>query len=195
MSTNMTEIDEGFIQYPVPGIDNNSQGFRDRYSIIRSNLNVARAEISLLNTNTAKVNTDNNFDGNKIINANLNTTTLETNTSRATTPITDDTYNILWTSGAVHVLDVGDSVNPLALTFSGWPTQENRYAKITVILLKSAGAPRDVAWPTSKKQIPVGENTITADGSLKIFEVFTYNASVPGEDNPITFVNYVGEFK
>jgi hypothetical protein len=189
MSTNMTQIDEGFIQYPVPGVDNNSQGFRDRYSIIRSNLNIAREEISLLNANTAKVNTNNNFDGNKIINANLNTTTLEANTSGASDPITDDTYNILWSGGAVHVLNVGDSINPLALTFSSWPTQENRYAKITVILLKSAGAPRDAVWPTSKKQIPAGENTITADGSLKIFEVFTYDAG-----NTL-FVNYIGQFE
>ncbi len=108
MSSNMTQIDEDFIQYPVPGIDNDSQGFRDRYSTIRTNLNTAREELGLLNTNTAKINTDNNFGGNEIIDADLASTTIKTNISEDGAPITDNTLSISWLGGSVHVIRVGE---------------------------------------------------------------------------------------
>lgn len=34
------------VNYPVPGVNNNSQGFRDNFSSIRNNLNIASSEIS-----------------------------------------------------------------------------------------------------------------------------------------------------
>ena len=39
------------VNYPVPGINNSSQGFRDNFSVIRTDLNIAAAEITDLQNN------------------------------------------------------------------------------------------------------------------------------------------------
>jgi hypothetical protein len=44
-SINPTAID---ITYPIPGQDNDTQGFRDNFSSIRNNFNVAKSEISTI---------------------------------------------------------------------------------------------------------------------------------------------------
>ena len=209
MSSNMTQIDEGFIQYPVPGIDNDSQGFRDRYSIVRDNLNTARTEISNLITNTAKINTSNNFGGNKIINANLSSSTVEANIAQDADAITDDSLSISYTGGSVHVIRVGSSANPLTLSFTNWPTETNnsgsRFSKITLIVNpdNDLQGSRTIQWPTGIKKIKLdvvtleqasqipdfdSESTISFGGT-KIFEVFTYDGGTT------LFVNYLGLYE
>ena len=42
------------VNYPVPGVNNNSQGFRDNFRNIKNNLNTARLEINDLQANVAK---------------------------------------------------------------------------------------------------------------------------------------------
>ena len=39
------------VNYPVPGVNNNSQGFRDNFATIRTNLNTASTEITDLQNN------------------------------------------------------------------------------------------------------------------------------------------------
>ena len=39
------------VNYPVPGVNNNSQGFRDNFAAIRTNLNTASTEITDLQNN------------------------------------------------------------------------------------------------------------------------------------------------
>jgi len=46
--------------YPVPGVDNDTQGFRDNFSNIKTALNVAAGEISYLRSNTAKLDAGTN---------------------------------------------------------------------------------------------------------------------------------------
>jgi hypothetical protein len=57
--------------YPVAGQDNDSQGFRDNFNIIKNNFVAAKTEIETLQTDTAKLNVANNFLTNNITNANL----------------------------------------------------------------------------------------------------------------------------
>ena len=45
--------------YPVAGEDNDSQGFRDNFNIIKTNFTYSKSEIEDLQDNTAKTNTDN----------------------------------------------------------------------------------------------------------------------------------------
>ena len=56
-----TSIDATF---PVAGQDNNSQGFRDNFNTIKTNFVAAKSEISTLQTNSAKLNANNNFSCN-----------------------------------------------------------------------------------------------------------------------------------
>lgn len=194
MSSNMTPVDEGFIQYPVPGIDNDSQGFRDRYAIIRNNLNTAATELTSLITNTAKINTNNNFGGNKIINANLSNSTVEANVAEDGAVIEDDTVSISYNSGSVHVIRVGSSATPLALSFTNWPVNTDnsgsRFAKITLIVNPPESGSRTLAWPaTATFNYNSAINDIGISGT-KIFEVFTYDAGLT-----TLFVNYLGLYE
>lgn len=134
MPSNLEQLDEGFIQYPIPGIDNDSQGFRDRFNIIRNNINIAKTELDLLIDTSAKLDQDNNFAGSTIVNANLNRVTLEVNTGNATTPVINDILNLPWPSGHVHVVRVGTSSEPLTLNFTNWPTEEDRFVHMKVII-------------------------------------------------------------
>ena len=72
-------IDEA---YPVAGVDNNTQGFRDNFSVIKTGLQTANAEIDALQTNaivkgplTSGGAVDNDFAGVKISDAVLNQVT------------------------------------------------------------------------------------------------------------------------
>lgn len=48
--------------FPVPGVDNSSQGFRENFAGIVAALTTATSEITALELNTVKVNAANNFN-------------------------------------------------------------------------------------------------------------------------------------
>jgi hypothetical protein len=81
MSSNIvyTTIDE---QFPVAGQDNDSQGFRDNFNIIKENFRNAIIEIEALQNNSVKLNEDNTFtDAVRITNARLKAVYEESNTN------------------------------------------------------------------------------------------------------------------
>lgn len=57
---NYEDIDANF---PVAGQDNDSQGFRDNFSTIKTSFQDAQSEISELQLNAAKLNVSNDFQG------------------------------------------------------------------------------------------------------------------------------------
>lgn len=58
-------------EFPRAGVDNDTQGFRDNFDVIKSSLALAGGEITTLQDETAKINAGNNFSGNSITNADL----------------------------------------------------------------------------------------------------------------------------
>jgi hypothetical protein len=58
--------------YPVAGQDNNSQGFRDNFTNIKTNFQYAEDEITDLQTNAVVKNADNDLNGSGLSNAVLN---------------------------------------------------------------------------------------------------------------------------
>lgn len=52
------------INYPVAGVDNSSQGFRDNFNTIKTGLDTAATEITALQANSAAVNSNNAFNNN-----------------------------------------------------------------------------------------------------------------------------------
>jgi len=58
--------------FPVAGQDNNSVGFRNNFTYIKTGLATAAGEITALQATTAKTNADNDFNGVKIENAETN---------------------------------------------------------------------------------------------------------------------------
>ena len=60
--------------FPIPGQDNNSQGFRNNFSAIKNQLDKAKLEITELETSTVKNNVGTNFNGVKLENIIFNNT-------------------------------------------------------------------------------------------------------------------------
>jgi outer membrane murein-binding lipoprotein Lpp len=61
--------------YPVAGQDNDSQGFRTNFSVTKAGLETASTEITTLQSSTAKLNADNDFNGSKIQEAEMQANT------------------------------------------------------------------------------------------------------------------------
>lgn len=161
--------------FPVAGVDNDSQGFRDNFSIIRDGLATANAEITELQTNTAKLNDDNDFNGNVISNAVTN----QLYGSVYTTTSTSST-NVSLADGEYHEITI---VGSHLLTFQDWPSS-GLYGRIKVSI-RSNGTNYYFNFATG------GGGAIRFMGSLtnpiatgtdlsasRVFEVWTINAGV-----------------
>jgi hypothetical protein len=133
---NYAAIDE---DYPVAGVDNDSQGFRDNFSVIKSGLATAESRLQDLETNTAKLNDGNDFNGNLIDNAVVNRLyglTYSMSASGTTTlSVANGPYQVVTITGNA------------TLRFQDWPTVDNRYASVR-IGIKSNGTSANVTWTT-----------------------------------------------
>lgn len=130
-------IDENF---PVAGQDNDSQGFRDNFSIIKTGLATATSEVTDLQTNAAKLNVANNFNGTLIDNA-------QTNRLFGTVYKTDSVGTTLidYENGEYQIVDVTGNH---FLKFQGFPDgtgSTGKYAKVRVELKPSPSVP-SIGW-------------------------------------------------
>lgn len=123
--------------YPIAGQDNNSQGFRDNFDIIKSALSTANSEITDLQNNTAKTDTDNNFNGVEISNAVLLNNTLSVQNLSSQT----GSFTVNVQDADVFVVTVTTAAD-CTITFSNWPDSP-RYRQIKVIV-KSGGTQKNV---------------------------------------------------
>lgn len=170
-----TTIDETF---PVAGQDNDSQGFRDNFTIIKDNFAFAKSEIETLQDTTAKLNANNNFNNNTQSQLNLKQYTVQLYDGNSAIDV-DYTF----TNGQfVKFQAQGD----LELTITGWPTV-NQYAEIVFALVGNGSAAHDVTI-TSSWTAP-GNSTMFADAVLasnvitvstvtttvKLVKAFTFN--------------------
>ena len=142
----MSDIDFNSIDelYPVPGQDNDSQGFRDNFSAIKSGLQTAHSEISALETNTAKINGANDFYGNIVSNAQM----------LANTEVTVNLSNIIgpefvnWVNGSYQNLTIAgtnEDEDYLTLTLTGFPSGTGKVAHVRVAV-RSDGQERNLVW-------------------------------------------------
>lgn len=93
MTSQVTEQLTGYVaNYPVAGQDNDSQQFRTNFSLIQTALSTVDSEITNLQNNTAKTNTDTDFNSKTITNAFMVSMygTVKTNLNPFT--VTDGTY-------------------------------------------------------------------------------------------------------
>lgn len=140
--------------YPVAGQDNNSQGFRDNFSAIKTGLTTAASEITDLQTNSARTDGDNDFNGVMIENA-----------------VTNDVHGAVLNSGDIDAatsIDVRTAeyftytfTDDIVLTFSNWPSSvDGMYTKVKIVVRGDAGT------PTSTTNFVIGTTyTITNVGN------------------------------
>ena len=125
------------VNYPIAGVDNNSQGFRDNFNVIKTAIDQTRAEFNKFGTHallktplTGTGLVENNIAGGEIINGGYNkfygrSASID-RTSETGTTIDISLYNGVFQN---IILSVNST-----LTFSHWPTQTNRYACIRIHL-------------------------------------------------------------
>jgi len=181
-------------QYPVAGQDNDSQGFRDNFGVIKNNFVAAKAEIELLQDNTAKKNEANNFLGNNILNANLVNISEELNAGGTVT----SSQNVDFANGPLQTFTMGGDVT---LTTTNWP-ESGKVGKLRLMIVND-GTSRTLTlgteagstlkfhndWPTvDGNQNFVNTLTIDSDENPKVIDMWTYNAGSS------IFVQYVGQF-
>lgn len=127
-SINTTNIDGTF---PVAGQDNSSQGFRDNFTNVKTNLGYAKTEIEDLQTKvvlkSALTGTtlDNDMGGNTIYNVELNRTTKTKNSLTGASTVT-----LNYQSGAYQAFTTTVATT---LGFSNWPAT-GKYAEIDLMV-------------------------------------------------------------
>ena len=174
--------------YPVAGQDNDSQGFRDNFNVIKTGLNVANTELTALQDSTAKTSTDNNFLGNEIIDAELNQVTEKFYSGGLVAAPQEITFaNGHYQTFRIDGDALPDSVN---LTLTGWPETE-RYARL-IIELRTENSNIDINF-ISSGTIKVDNSypstlTLDSDANPKIVEFWTYDAGTT------IFAKYLGQF-
>ena len=181
--------------YPVAGIDYDSQGFRDNFNSIKTNITTAGSEITALQANRARIDADNNHVGNEIQDAELLQVTEKFNNSSQT--LTAD-HEVDYRDAHVHQFNAtAPAGNIMTVSFVGWPT--NRYAKLRVIMSVSSGVSTNITLSPgngtglndNNAAWVGGNNILTHTGSIGqkiIVDVFTYDTG-----NNL-FFNYIGSF-
>jgi hypothetical protein len=114
------------VAYPIAGQDNDSQGFRDNFTNIRSNLQVAESEITALQSSAVTIGAENN----------LATTTLK---NPKLWGATEKVHNYTTGAGATLAIDysLGDYqtkevTENLTLSYANWPAS-GQYSTIQVL--------------------------------------------------------------
>ena len=185
---NTTSINES---YPVAGVDNDSQGFRDNFATIKSNFTSAKSEIESLQDNTAKTNANNNFLGNQITGADL-----VANTEKLYPGGTvNSSQNVSFNNGHVQTFSIGAD---LTLTLADWPGAQ-KVGKMRVMLLNDGSSRTvtwaveaggsivvDTNWPTSNNTTAIGSQTnytiidfMTIDGGTTVFAEYKGSFAAP----------------
>ena len=119
------------VNYPVPGVNNSSQGFRDNFTSIKTNLNIAAAELSdLQNKAVVKSALDNT-----VLNNDMANTLISNAATRSFRATTNNLGNAL--SGTVLIdvslgdVQYGNIAGDVTLEFGGWaPTNTESAVKL-----------------------------------------------------------------
>jgi hypothetical protein len=138
---NTSELDT---EYPVPGQDNDSQGFRDNFTSIKTNLDTAKSEIEVLQDTTVKINVDTTFLTNiQGLPTTLNRANLKS-FSTAKFPVAPNdeikagtTLTLNFADGDYQVYQFTQPNMRFNFDNSGWPTS-GRVGKITLELTSTS---------------------------------------------------------
>lgn len=132
------------VNYPRAGQENNSQGFRNNFSLIKQAINSADSDISTLKLNAVKLNSTNNFNYNIISNAVLEQcVTYGIDNSLGTAYTGDITVDYI--QGQYQRFNIGGGLNQTqTVTVINWPNENsnipNELTRASVILFFTASS-------------------------------------------------------
>lgn len=181
--------------YPVAGVDNNTQGFRDNFTIIKDGLATAASEITALQSTSARLNESNDFNGSDITDANFSLNTEKYH--NAGTVITGQNISFL---NGVHQnisINLNENTNTINFALADWPERDH-LAKMTVQLFGNDTA-KTVTFTVDGggtiKYNRTGNNpypsTLTIDSSTDpvVIDFWTYNQGTT------VYAEYRGRFE
>ena len=186
---NYTSINETF---PIAGRDNDSQGFRDNFNVIKGGLATAKSEISTLQSksllNQSLTTTDpvaNDLQGSSINNGYYNNFHGTSHIATVT-----GTANIDLSTAAIHVFTLtGDT----SFTFTNWPAN-TYYGKVKVHFLSSDATSHVVSLYSAGGGVVHKDNnfpaplTVQSVSTHQIIEAWSYNHGAT------VYVKYLGSF-
>jgi hypothetical protein len=160
---NFTDIDE---TYPKAGIDNSSQGFRDNFSLIKTNFESTKEEIEFLQGNAVIANVNNNLRNGTLANVAFKTSF---DVAYTITPIEGTaTYNIGTSSYQSISLD-----SNVTLAISGVSNYSDRLETIKLRIIVSDPT-YTMTWPSSVSinldHIPNTQGQVTKFGDVGEYE-------------------------
>lgn len=188
-------LDNIEVNYPVPGIDNPSQGFRDNFSIIESNFVELDDVLGSLNDVAVRRNTTNDFNGQGTIeNVTLRKTKEFANLNWDTGTQAETSIECNWTEANLYVVKVKfiDIFTPLTINLNNWPT--SGYAKMSLLLTKETADNREIIWAGKEGTATIKKLDFPLNFALDInnpllVEAFTYNGGAT------VFLRYAGKFE
>jgi len=155
------------VNYPVPGVNNSSQGFRDNFSVIRTDLNTAASEITNLQNNAILKSA---LPGMTLNNDMANTLLSNTLTRgfRATTyNLGNAISGIMTVNASLGDVQYGSIVGNTTIQFTGWApagTQSNVQLELAI-----SNANATISFPSS----------VTNQYGVTTIENFANVANVP----------------
>lgn len=182
--------------YPVAGIDNDTQGFRDNFTIIKTGLTTATSEITALQANTAKLDESNDFNGSDISDANFSLNTEKYH--NIGTVITGQNISVLNGPYQSMTINLSEGTSTINFALADWPDRDH-VSKITVQLLGN-DTPKSVTFTVesggtikynSSYPRTAGTATVTVDSSTDpiIIDFWTYNQGTT------VYAEYRGRFE
>jgi hypothetical protein len=180
--------------FPVAGQDNNSQGFRDNFTNIKAGLNVAKNEITTLQNTTAKLDDDNDFNGQILENAEINRFY---GSVRNNGPV-NTTTSVDVRNGPLQIYTIGAN---LTLQFIQWPISD-RFAKIRLHLKSDAtirtvqftaesgtgNVEFDNTFPLLTGSATVRALTLPANQEYQVVEAWTFDGGIK------VYMKYLGSY-
>jgi hypothetical protein len=149
--------------YPVAGVDNDTQGFRDNFTIIKTGLATAQGEITVLQNTTAKLNESNDFNGTDITDANFSLNTEKYHNIGTVI----NGQNISFLNGHYQSLSInlGEGSSTINFALADWPERDH-VAKMTVQLFGNNSA-KTVTF------------SVEGGGNIKYNSTYPKNGNVP----------------
>lgn len=172
-SISVTNIDA---TYPVAGQDNDSQGFRDNFSQIKTQLTTAGTEITSLQSNKASTNATTSFNGHDVGQANLVDWSQKVNALGA---VTSAAINL--NDGNVVTLTTAGNTT---FSFSNFPKEDDGTTEVAVkikVIMHRAVDSHSITMPAAVKMpYSMGDGaddstayTFPARKSTFVFDFFT----------------------
>ena len=184
-----TGLDE---QFPVAGRDNDSQGFRDNFANIKTNLDYAKTEIDDLQDGVARIDGDNNFDGNTQSNMLLHITS--TKSAAQTSAVNGGDFE----SGNVQYYTLNsedpEGLEAVSIALTNYPS--SNYGNIRFFIKNINSSASDTASFTTTdftntytdgNAAWTGQSITVAAGEVAVVDAFS-------PEGVNIYLNYVGTF-